>query len=66
MIESFVHSFGTDSDRMCYFVVQAGTFCRSVLLPTCDLSLVQETRDILVWVEMMEDDVVSDPWKAPV
>ena len=64
--ESSWHSFGSDSDRLCYFVVEAGASCRRLLLRTCDSSLVPEPRDIQAWVELMEDDVVSDHGKTAV
>ena len=59
--ESFLHSFGSKSDRLFYFVVEAGSFCWTLLLRTCDSSLVPESHYIQAWVELMKNDVVQDP-----
>ena len=64
--ESFVHCFGTDLDKLCYFVVEAGAFWWRVLLRTCDLSSLLESDDIRAWVELMDAGVVPDPGKSAV
>ena len=62
--ESFVHNFGSDSDKMSYFVAKASVFCRRVLLRTCVSSLLPESHDIQAWVELMEYDIVPDSGKT--
>ena len=64
--ESFVHSYGTISDTMCYFVLEGVAFCRRVLLRTCDPSVVPESLDIQPLVDLVNEDVLLDYGKTAV
>ena len=44
---------------MCYFEVEASSFCGKLLLRTCVSALVPESHEIRAWAEIMEDDDVG-------
>ena len=58
------HSFGPDSDRKCYFVMEAGVFCQRLPLHICNYVTTTRITWNPTWVGLMEDHLVPDLGKT--